>query len=83
MERTIEQKTRIPDPTVYWIRVKVYRAANRKKRNADANDILQAVYRHPCTESCEMVTDEGLLNLIGAGIREAFAGESGEVEDIQ
>ena len=69
-------------PNVFWFRVQLfqYKKQNRETHEREARQILQETYRKSFVKDVQMVSDVGLINLIGAGIQEAFtdAAEGGE-----
>ncbi len=47
----------------------------------DARRVLMDAAREPGVQDVQMVTDVGLINLIGAGIREAFTDAAAEADE--
>ena len=79
MEKT-EKKTVKGKARVFWLRLELEKTVKASSREHEARKILQDVYLKPCVKDVQMVSDVGLINLIGAGIQEAFtdAAEGGE-----
>ena len=65
---------------VFWIRMELHNTRTKQGREAEAGRILQDVYRCSIVKDAQMVTDEGLINLIGAGIRDAFTDAAADEE---
>ena len=69
-------------PNTFWFRVQMfqYKKANKETHDLEARQLVQDIYRKSFVKNVQMVSDVGLINLIGAGIQEAFtdAAEGGE-----
>jgi len=68
------------DPRVFWIRMEMSDAKTPEANEKDARRVLMDAAREPGVQNVQMVTDVGLINLIGAGIREAFTDAAAEDE---
>lgn len=68
------KKTPKGAPNTFWFRVQMfqYKKANKQTHELEARQLLQDVYRYSFVKNVQMVSDVGLINLIGAGIQEAF-----------
>ena len=70
------QKEKAPKgaPNTFWFRVQMfqYKKANKETHDLEARQLVQDIYRKSFVKNVQMVTDVGLINLIGAGIQEAF-----------
>ncbi len=73
-------------PNTFWFRVQMYqyKTVNKETHEQEARQLLQEIYRYSFVKDVQMVSDVGLINLIGAGIQEAFKdtadGEEGGAE---
>jgi len=66
------------DPRVFWIRLEMSDAKTPQANEADALRVVMNAALAPGVQTANMVTDVGLINLIGAGIHEAFTGAEAE-----
>ena len=69
-------------PNVFWFRVQLfqYKKANKETHDLEARQLVQDIYRKSFVKNVQMVSDVGLINLIGAGIQEAFNDAANDAE---
>lgn len=69
-------------PNTFWFRVQMYqyKTANKETHEREARQLLQEIYRYSFVKDVQMVSDVGLINLIGAGIQEAFKNADDETD---
>lgn len=83
-ENVKNQKEKAPKgaPNTFWFRVQMYqyKTANKETHEQEARQLLQDVYRYSFVKDVQMVSDVGLINLIGAGIQEAFTDAAADAE---
>ena len=67
-------------PGVYWIRLEMRNKDSARSMAQQTHNITEDLKRHIGVKDAYLITDEGLINLIGAGIQDAFtsAAESDE-----
>jgi hypothetical protein len=68
------------DPRVFWIRMKMSDAKTPEANEKDARRVLMDAAREPSVQDVQMVTDVGLINLIGAGIHDAFTDAAADAD---
>ena len=78
------QKEKAPKgtPNTFWFRVQMfqYKTKNKETHELEARQLLQEIYRYSFVKNVQMVSDVGLINLIGAGIRDAFTDAAADAE---
>ena len=69
-------------PNTFWFRVQMfqYKKANKETHELEARQLVQDIYRKSFVKDVQMVSDVGLINLIGAGIQEAFKDTAADAE---
>jgi len=69
-------------PNTFWFRVQLfqYKKANKETHDLEARQLVQDIYRKSFVKNVQMVSDVGLINLIGAGIQEAFNDAADDAE---
>jgi hypothetical protein len=79
-----KQKEKTPKgaPNTFWFRVQLfqYKKANKETHDLEARQLVQDIYRKSFVKNVQMVSDVGLINLIGAGIQEAFNDAADDAE---
>ena len=80
MEKTEKKKKTNGKPGVYWIRLEMRNKESARSMAQQTHNITEDLKRHIGVKDAQLITDVGLINLIGAGIQEAFtdAAEGGE-----
>lgn len=70
-------------PNTFWFRVQMfqYKKANKETHEFEARQLMQDIYRKSFVKDVQMVSDVGLINLIGAGIQEAFKNADDEADE--